>query len=246
MLSSKTPVPSGLLQRFLRIEAFEFYPGIRGGTPPINDGLVAMATRFPGRDLAGHRGFIGNTSVHTLACQDCQLAFGPSQPPALYGRQMTLACAPHAARFGRGEDLIERRRRRRIEMVQDDAAPLCRRKVDIHHCGHAVGKLPLGAAWGRAERPSPLARFHPDQEMTGPMPGVCVVHTRRVPRHHRQRCMPITQQLTRAFIKADTGPLGIIGLLVQLEPVCHPGAALSARALGRHHGSFNHGLRVVF
>ena len=60
---------SGLLQRFLRIEALEFYPGIHGGKPPINDGLVAIATRFPGRDLAGHRGFIGNASVHPRACQ---------------------------------------------------------------------------------------------------------------------------------------------------------------------------------
>jgi hypothetical protein len=77
--------------------------------------------------------------------------------------------------------------------------------------------------------PPSLKRLDHEEPITGAMAGVFIVKAPGVARSHGLGLTALGQPLTRALIKADPWPRGIVRFLVQSAPVFPPGDELGVR-----------------
>jgi len=82
---------------------------------------LERASRFPGADLRYEMLVAGDAPIEALAAQHTDFDFDHVQPAGVLGDIMELEPAQHPPCFTRGKGVVERARRVRRQIVQDDS-----------------------------------------------------------------------------------------------------------------------------
>ena len=88
----------------------------------------------------------GDAPIQALAAQHTDFDFDHVQPAGVLGDIMELEPAQHPPCFTRGKGVVERARRVRRQIVQDDSDALRLWEVNVSKLAHADGEVHGGAA----------------------------------------------------------------------------------------------------
>jgi len=88
----------------------------------------------------------GDAPIEALAAQRTDFDFDHVQPAGVLGDIMELEPAQHPPCFTRGKGVVERARRVRRQIVQDDSDALRLWEVNVSKLAHADGEVHGGAA----------------------------------------------------------------------------------------------------
>jgi hypothetical protein len=123
------------------------------------------------------------------------------------------------AGFGGRKHRVQRRRRRRIEIVYPPADWLRLGEVDIDPQWHLLSKLLLGVVGNDIDWALSLQGRHEQKQVRGTFAPVLIVVIQGSPGAGGQGAAHFAGQLHRAFVKTDLRIRRITGLGVQIQPI---------------------------
>jgi len=114
-----------------------------------------------------------------------------------------------------------------IEIITDQDHAFYFRIV-LNEQGSDLGRpIAFGPPLPNAHSSPAIERFCKQEGIGGSIPLVFVVVAYRPVRRHGKRCLDLSEKLERFFIHTDHRDLGIVGTLVEVDDIFHPGDKLS-------------------
>ena len=188
---------------------------------PIDGRAARIAFRFPGANLMPQAVDICDTPIETLAGEYGKFGFHHVQPTAMFRREVEIQVPHDAPGFRRVEHFIESGRAMNVEIVQHHANTFGLRKVDIDQLLHPMRKVVTSAACSHHDAPPFGQWLKVIEQVAGAVALVFIVIALWPAWFDGARLTGFTNQLVRAFIKADHRTARIIGLGIEVEHIFH-------------------------
>ena len=187
----------------------------------------------------------GDASIQALATQHTDFDFDHVQPAGALGDIMELEPAQHPPRFTRGKGVVERARRVRRQIVQDDLDALRLWEVNVSKLAHADGEVHGGAAVADFDLAPGLMHVEEDEQIGRTVALILAIVALDLARLGRDRLADLADELGRALVETDDRVLRVGRFGIEIEHILHAGDIFSIDMRNTPH-VLAPGLEVVF
>ncbi len=166
---------------------------------PVCRGVMLVSVFFPGGNLPGQGGLIGNAAIETLEGEDGELGFGHVEPASMLWSVMPFEALDEATRLWGGEGGVERCGRVRAQIVLDQYDFGRVGKMGVGEVFQDLGVIDGGVMVGDFDMPPTLERRERHEQIGDAMAFVFVVLARWLSRLGGDRLARFDDQLLRRF-----------------------------------------------
>jgi len=152
--------------------------------------------------------------VQALFGHDGELDFRHIEPAAMRGGIANIQLPQQATGFSRRKGVVQGSRRRRMQVVQDDADQSRLWEMHVSQLLPTVREVLRGPPVGDLDVPPALQGLQQHAQMTRAFPALLIVIPEQVTRPHRQGLAHLTDQLVWTLIHTDHRRPRVIGLSV--------------------------------
>src|SRR5215211_4285686 len=171
-----------------RVQRLQFRSGIFDFELPVNASLLVVAVLRPRGDFAAQVWDRPEPpAVEALALQGTELILGDVEPTPVLRRIAELDLAHELTGFRRGEGLVERPDRARIQVIADHDDLLRPGVPRPQQGGHLPGPIGLRAVLADPHVPPPGQRLGEHEDARRPGPLVLVIDSPRAAPRRRDR-----------------------------------------------------------
>jgi len=193
---------------------------------PIDFDAGAVRPAIPRAAFPAERRPIGDSSLaEALPGKQADLDFRLVEPASVFGRVVHGEAVPESAaallavEAGQGLAAVD------VEIIHHPVDGL-RFRVVLGHSADGLGEFSRGAASGGKSKMLSRLGFHRAENIGRAATLVLVVTPRLSSWLHRLGRAHLSMQCHRLLLQADHGFLGIVGFLLRLQDIFHPGDVL--------------------
>jgi hypothetical protein len=199
----------------------QFLTSLSCGKTPLDLDLMSIAGFLPWLDHSLHPLHRRQALGEALTSKDRQFNLCHIEPTPMLGGIVKLQTARDATSLFWLEGLIQRSRRMDSEIIQDDPDLWRVGEMHIDQILHRRCEIVLGAPLGNLDVAPAKRGFQEQEEITGALSLILIVHPFALSRLGRQRVAHLIEHLIGTFVKANSWRVGIYRFGIQMQHLFH-------------------------